>query len=253
MAKKQHLKDLVLSLVKSRSFDILGITQYEKKYGLHQANETISNRLLIIFNETFALSTFHNIIRENKLLLKQFTLAPPLLFTKDELKNSCDIFPIEFYEIIETGTPLYGPAIETLITIEQTNLRLQIESNFRRNRILFQQDYFSRHKNRDSLLQESLEGLILSCRNILTLIDDTTPCQDARDIFIRLSNVIQLDVEIFFKLIRHFQKESLIDKNKWATITDSYLNQIDILTQFIDQYDPNASIEPETIPTDTND
>ncbi len=87
----------------------------------------------------------------DKLKLKEI----PFLFTKEELMDGVDVFPIEFLNIRQHHKILYGEDFLKSIEISKEDLRHQLEFEFRSKLIHLRKEYLQ-FKDRD------LEKLILS-------------------------------------------------------------------------------------------
>lgn len=79
----------------------------------------------------------------------------PMVFTKDEIKNAVDIFPVEFLNIKRHHKLLYGEDILKDIDVSKEKLRHQLEFEFRSKLIHLRQSYIKS----DS---DDLEDLILN-------------------------------------------------------------------------------------------
>lgn len=79
----------------------------------------------------------------------------PMVFTKDEIKNAVDVFPVEFLNIKRRHKMLYGEDILKDIEISKEKLRHQLEFEFRSKLIHLRQSYIKSDGN-------NLEDLILN-------------------------------------------------------------------------------------------
>lgn len=65
----------------------------------------------------------------------------PMIFTRDEIKNAIDVFPVEFLNIKRRHEILYGEDILKDIEISKEKLRHQLEFEFRSKLIHLRQSY----------------------------------------------------------------------------------------------------------------
>jgi hypothetical protein len=79
----------------------------------------------------------------------------PMVFTKDEIKNGVDVFPVEFLNIKRHNKILYGEDIFKDIDISKEKLRHQLEFEFRSKLIHLRQTYIKSDGN-------DIEDLILN-------------------------------------------------------------------------------------------
>jgi hypothetical protein len=79
----------------------------------------------------------------------------PMVFTKDEIKNAVDVFPVEFLNIKRHHKMLYGEDIFKDIDVSKEKLRHQLEFEFRSKLIHLRQSYIKSNV-------DDLEDLILN-------------------------------------------------------------------------------------------
>ena len=79
----------------------------------------------------------------------------PMVFTKDEIKNAIDVFPVEFLNIKKHHKMLYGEDIFKNIEVSKEKLRHQLEFEFRSKLIHLRQSYLKSDG-------DDLEDMILS-------------------------------------------------------------------------------------------
>ncbi len=79
----------------------------------------------------------------------------PMVFTKDEIKNAVDVFPVEFLNIKRHHKMLHGEDILKDIVVSKEKLRHQLEFEFRSKLIHLRQSYIRSD-------EDDLEELILN-------------------------------------------------------------------------------------------
>ncbi len=192
--------------------------------------------LLLVFNNNFNYTLVEATIKKDSLLRRYFQTHAVLLFTAEEISNSCDIFPIEFFEILETAETLFGENLDKLIQISDANLRLQVESNIRRNIILLRKDYPHRQNHLYALLSESFNNQLITIKYILKLKKEETKDLKAADLISKLSKVSKINPEAFNTLLLELEKGRMANKrrNFWQKLFHNYHEQLTILVQDID-------------------
>jgi len=84
----------------------------------------------------------------------------PLVFTKEELTNGIDVFPIEFLNIKQHHTMIFGEDILKDIIISKANLRQQLEFEFRSKLIHLREQYLHfKGKDIDNLILSAIPTL----------------------------------------------------------------------------------------------
>ncbi|MCX9084018.1 MAG: hypothetical protein OIN87_04365 [Candidatus Methanoperedens sp.] len=84
----------------------------------------------------------------------------PLVFTKEELTNGIDVFPIEFLNIKQHHTMLFGEDILKNFIISKSNMRQQLEFEFRSKLIHLREQYLHfKGKDIDNLILSAVPTL----------------------------------------------------------------------------------------------
>ena len=239
MKKEVSFNLLINFLTNKFSYSILSLIKHNSDI-LHKENRSKFN-LLIIMKDNFEFKKFYKELLEAKPIYKIFLQTDILILKQKEIKDSCDIFPIEYLEMIDSEEPLYGKKLSELISIENTNLRLQVESNIRRNIILLKTAFIYDNKNLVKVLEASANHFVISLKNLLRLYDVPVKEMSARDVLIKTADIIELDIQVFFLLFSiidnpKFLKKDKIDINE---IYYSYLEQIENIVSFVDKIDVN--------------
>ncbi|MDP2941031.1 MAG: hypothetical protein Q8N85_02085 [Candidatus Omnitrophota bacterium] len=102
---------------------------------------------------------------------RKFRLIHPLFFTESYIKNSLDVFPIEFLDIKENFSVLYGRDILTGLEIDTRNLRFQCEQELK-SKLLNLKDIYLRLLNKAALkgiLFKSANSILHILRNLIRL------------------------------------------------------------------------------------
>mgnify|MGYP003394526746 FL=1 len=105
-------------------------------------------------DETRCLAICNNLDFKTLTDLKKVDIVP-MVFTKDEIKNAVDVFPVEFLNIKKRRTILYGEDILKDIEVSKEKLRHQLEFEFRSKLIHLRQAYLKSDGN-------DLDDLILN-------------------------------------------------------------------------------------------
>ena len=103
---------------------------------------------------------------------------PMLFFTPELIRESRDVFPMEFLDIRDSHRVLDGEDHFGEIEITRENLRLQCESELKGKMIQFRERYLLAQGNRKDLsrvLVGSFSSVMTICRGILRLSGETSP------------------------------------------------------------------------------
>ena len=102
----------------------------------------------------------------------RFKLIHPLFFSEEYIKNSTDVFPIEFLDMKENYTVLLGRDILGGLSIDTKNLRYQCEQELKVKLIALRQFYLKNNKDRTALLNfllKTFTSTLHILRNIIRL------------------------------------------------------------------------------------
>jgi predicted nucleotidyltransferase len=105
-------------------------------------------------------------------------IAPPLFLDPAFIRESLDVFPIEFLEIKETHRSLYGPDPFLNLTVSLVNLRQQCELEVKGKLLALYAGALRAGASREKLLAvatDSLKPILLVLRNYLRLSGESAP------------------------------------------------------------------------------
>jgi len=107
----------------------------------------------------------------------KFKILIPLFFTEDYIKSSTDTFPIEFLDMKENYSVIYGKDVLAGLEIDMRNLRFQCEQELKAKAINIKKNYLSTmNKNAlKQLLFKSFNSSLHILRNLIRLKGRTPP------------------------------------------------------------------------------
>lgn len=123
----------------------------------------------------------------------------PLLFAREALLRSADVFPVEFSDIIQTHKVLYGEGPFAGMKVEPANLRLELEHELKSKLILLRGRFLvtkGSDKEVDSLMVSSLSAFLTLFKAVLRLYGETPPAKKM-EVLPLLARHIKFDTEIF--------------------------------------------------------
>ena len=125
----------------------------------------------------------------------------PLFFTKRELQNAADVFPLEFLDIRYPHELLYGKDMINDVRIEKKHVRRELESELRSKLIHLRENYvwIKRDKDLKSLLVSAVPSLIPLFYGLLYLKAKTPPSR-LDDLFSLISEQYDFNVGILRKI-----------------------------------------------------
>jgi len=118
------------------------------------------NNLLFVFNKL----NFGILDEIKPLIIKQRKKgsAVPLIFTKEELSNAADVFPLEFLDMIYPHKTLKGEKIIENIQLDKKHVRRQLEFELRSKLIHLRENYIwiKNDKELKQLLMSAVPSLM---------------------------------------------------------------------------------------------
>ncbi len=130
--------------------------------------------LLVILDNT----GLENLARISKILSAgKFKILSPLFFTEDYISSSTDVFPIEFLDMKENYSVIYGKDVLAGFEVDLKNLRFQCEQELKAKVINVKKNYLSTaDKNAlKELLFKSFNSSLHILRNLIRLKGRTPP------------------------------------------------------------------------------
>ena len=113
-----------------------------------------------------------NLARASRILHnRRFAILDPVFFSADHIKNSADVFPLEFLDMKEHHTLLYGKDPFRDLTIDIRNLRFQCEQELKSKLLNAKRAYLRMKYTADlkNLLFKFFTSAMHILRNVLRL------------------------------------------------------------------------------------
>ncbi|BCB96733.1 hypothetical protein JZK55_16550 [Dissulfurispira thermophila] len=129
-------------------------------------------------------------------------IAAPLIMTLDYIKNSLDVFPIEFHDFRLIHKTIYGEDILKELQINHEHLRLQCERDIKIKLIGIRQGYIGCSGDKElisTLLIKSFTGCIPLFRAIIYLLGKEPPVM--RHDVIKTIQGVFADSDVFEELL----------------------------------------------------
>lgn len=161
----------------------------------------------------------------------------PLFMDKDEWFNSCDVYPIEYLDIKERYSILYGEDIVSPLEVEKANLRLQCEHEVKNLLIKLRQNYLAQSTNLkaiEELLKKSSKSFFALFRATLRLTQDNVPFEHAQ-VLDTLAEKVKIDKDVFMKLLDLRTNSKAISKNEHEITIQKLIDSTNEVLKYIDK------------------
>ncbi|HEY3175201.1 MAG TPA: nucleotidyltransferase domain-containing protein [Candidatus Polarisedimenticolia bacterium] len=103
---------------------------------------------------------------------------PLLFFSPEWISRSCDVFPLEFLDIVAWHRVIHGPDPFAGLVVSSENLRLQCESEIKTKLIHLRTGYIAFHEDAGQLarlMAASFAPIVTLCRGVLRLAGREVP------------------------------------------------------------------------------
>ena len=143
----------------------------------------------------------------------------PFVFTKEEITDGVDVFPIEFLNIKQHHKILYGDNLLEDMVISKENLRYQLEFEFRSKLIHLRRQYLqSRGRDLEHLILSAVPALVPIIGGLIYLKD--LHYTDTEDMFRVVSDGYGIDVQVLEEIYDIRRKKAKFKKDKEQYIKD---------------------------------
>jgi hypothetical protein len=164
---------------------------------------------------------------------------PPLLLTAEEVRTSTDCFPMEFYDMREHRTVLYGLDVIADLEIDRSFYRAQVEHELRSKHIRLRQkaaDVLSAPDRLLKLLADSLSTFCVLGRHAL-LLSGQEAHYKKNEILLALERLLgrRLEASNEILAIRSATKQPSVANAR--ALFEGYLEEMGSLVRFVDSLD----------------
>lgn len=163
-------------------------------------------------------------------------LKSPLLMTPDYIRNSLDVFPVEFLNISLIHKTVYGEDVFSSVQVSNADLRLQCERDIKAKLVGLRQGYISSMADAKFLAEgfaSSFSSYIQLFRGIVSLHGKTPPVSSV-EVLSALHEAAGVDVDsfIFVHEYRYSKKKPGAQELKSAFM--GYYRTIELLGELVD-------------------
>lgn len=172
--EKLLLDDFIEKLKKIYADDLVSAILYGSAASGEFSEKHSNINLLVVLNDTglSALSKASGLVRS-----RRYRTINPIFFTEAYINASTDTFPIEFLDMKENYSVIFGKDVLKDLRIDTRNLRFQCEQELKSKLIMIKRRYLldSDNKELEQLLFKSFTSCIHILRNILRLKSKEPP------------------------------------------------------------------------------
>ena len=168
---------------------------------------------------------------------KKSNVSTPLILTPEYIQSALDSFPIEFLTMKQNYRVIYGEDVLTKIEIQPEHLRLQCEREMRGKLLSLREGFLNTNGKSPMikrLIKVSLSAFSSIFSALLYLKNEEVP-ELKRQIFMKTSDVFNLDSNVFENMFDLESKKSKLKKEQIYDLMEQYIEQITKLTDITDK------------------
>jgi len=160
------------------------------------------------------------------------------MFTATEWQSSADVFPMEYADILERHRVLYGPDPCIGITVDQDDLRLEVEQQALGKLLHLRRAVMAAgvdDKADVELLEASLSAIMVVFRGVARLHGDVPP-QDYAELSRSVGASAGFDPAPFERVVRHVRGEAKLPRADARQVLAGYLVGMESLVAYLDRF-----------------
>jgi len=160
----------------------------------------------------------------------------PTLFTKEYIRSSQDVYPIEFLEMQERYFTVFGEDVLEGLNIDKKYLRLECEQQLKGGLIKLRQGFLNSKMNYrviDRLLCDSVNTFIIVLKNLLRLKGQDL-ILERQSVIERAGDLYDINKNLFISLLRHKLGVEKICKSEYELFFEKYMFELEKLIIKVD-------------------
>ncbi len=234
---EQHFADFIDDLKQTHSDNLVSVILYGSAAAGDFITRESDYNILIVLEKIAPsdLRNAHACMRE----WNRLGHPVPVYFTREEMKNAGDVFPIEFHFMEQARKVLFGEDVLADVVISDKYLRHQTEFELRSNLVKLRRRYIHASTNAESLanlMVGSLASFSSAFRAVLLMMGKVPPVKK-HDIVRETIRELGLQKEAFEKLFEIRKNSVNADLNETSAneLFTEYLYQIERVIHAVDK------------------
>lgn len=227
------LNDFIQGLQKIYKDGLISVILYGSAASGEFINRYSNLNLLVVLKNT----NLENLKIASNLINKwKFGAIQPLFFTQDYIRNSSDVFPIEFLDMKENYAVLAGHDVLKDIHIDTNNLRFQCEQELKVKLISLRHLFLRRYKDKTilkNLLFKSFTSVMHILRNVVRLKGKQPPYLK-EDILKEVALGFQINEEVWRKILAAKNKQIKLSGREIERLFISFTEELEKIIDIVD-------------------
>lgn len=227
---KNILSDFIKDLENIYKNDLVSVVLYGSAATAEFTKYSNINLLVVL--KDASLGNLKSIIKfVNK---SKFSLISPVFFTEKYIKNSLDVFPIEFLDMKENHLTVYGKDILRDINVDTKNLRFQCEQELKSKLINIRRNYLKANSyNLKNLLFSSLTSVLHILRNLLRL-KGKIPAYSKENLLKELNQEFQINITSFSRILQAKTQNLRLSYKELDSLICDFVSELEKIIEIVD-------------------
>ncbi len=238
----KNIKILIDDIKKTIDDRLLSVILYGS-YADNTETKSSDINLIVVIDNITALD-LRNLSHAIKKWQKTKNILP-VFMGKTEWFASSDVYPMEYSDIKERHSILYGEDIVSSLEIDKRYLRLQCESETKNLLIRLRQGYAANSSDKkiiSKLILNSSKSLIAIFKSILRIVSEEKIPADKYQVVKEISPIIGLDSEFFIKILEFRDNNKVFNNNEFDLVIQKLIDSIYDVLKYVDKINTRKEV-----------
>ena len=222
-----QLSELIKRLGEAHGDNLKSVVLYGQAAAPDGSGEHEPKKILVVLDRITPdeLKSAHSVAED--WTLKGHPL--PVYFTSGEIKDSSDVFPIEFIDMSHVRRVLHGEDPFESLDIPTFNLRHQLEYELRGKLLRLRSLYIKVHTHPNrlaALMADSLDSFIVLFRHVIAMLGAESPV-DKAEVVEKLARLLGLNRVVFARIFDYAADEEVWLETETNETFAGYMEQIE--------------------------
>jgi hypothetical protein len=161
----------------------------------------------------------------------------PLYFTREEMSDASDVFPIEFLDMSAAHRVLYGEDPLARLDVPTCNLRHQLEYELRGKLIRLRELYIPASQSAErlsALMADSIASFALLFKHVLRLVGAEGVGATKREVVGQLQTAVKVNTQPFVAVLEVRENNRRLSLDEATRLFAEYLASLEEVTEIVD-------------------
>ncbi len=230
----RKIENFVVTLLSLHETNVTSILVYGSAAGVNFNPQTSDINIAVIVKtlDMDVMTKSLNAVSQ----AKKDGISAPLFLTREYIRSSSDVFPIEFSEIKDQHVVIFGEDVFAEITVDAQHIRLFCESQIKGKILRVRQSYLESKGDERiirTILHDSLNGLMPIFRQML-ILKKITPPAHKKELLKQFCSIFELNADHILPIYDDRNRITLIPV---AYVTKHLQDYLELLLKLADHID----------------